>query len=242
MIGEGLARISEAIAKIDVRLGDLDITFKEKISSINAAFQEIRTGIDQIEVEFTKGTDQISDLTKKLKAEQKITEELNERIREIEASLSAIQLQNEAIIKNGSQREEELMRKDNVNAELKKQLEESQTQLAEFLKEMENNTSAIDDVKELKGEVAKLEQKIKMKDFTIGFFGGDVHSKLLALLVNSKNHQLSKIDIINKTQEDAANVLRAISDLTAKDIIDYDEESGILTIKDETLKSDLGLS
>jgi hypothetical protein len=134
----------------------------------------------------------------------------------------------------------ELESKENMLVEREKKIEESQNINKELMESYLSVQDELNRISSLYTELTgKEDSSIDIKHILSVYvtlledvFEGKPHAKML-LILNGEKNQISRQDLNNTLGFSAAIVLHSIHELQRANLIDYDEESGIVTLKEK---------
>ncbi|MFX0114007.1 MAG: hypothetical protein ACFFB3_05635 [Candidatus Hodarchaeota archaeon] len=222
---DGIVRISEAVASIEVKLSDLQSTFQEKIKGLTTAFKEIQTGLERVEEEFEKGSKTLSGLSAEQKKQNETMERLQEQIDSLMAEKDAL---------------EQRLEKNELN---ENEVAVLQTTISELQENNETVSKALSHEKELNAVLKQLNsemdqniQALEQEQSGIAtlvneLWKGGIHLKIMHFLREAPH---SRADLVALTEADAATVVGALKELESKEIIFYNEENGMATLSKKT--------
>ncbi|MFW9993074.1 MAG: hypothetical protein ACFFD4_13615 [Candidatus Odinarchaeota archaeon] len=226
MLSEGIARISEAIARIDVKMGAIETEFLEKLKSLNNSFEEIKKGLEAVTKDFEIGIEEIKETNEKYAQLKKEKEEILEKIEAVEHEKVGLELQMQKILQSSTARESKIQEKDEEISNLKEEIEQVKKGEKGAISQLEKLAFIEEENKKIKQELKKLQELETVKSLLIDqVFNGTLHQAILELLVEKQ--EMKKSDLVEQTGDDVANVIRALNDLVAKEVLEYDEGAGI---------------
>ena len=124
------------------------------------------------------------------------------------------------------EREEKLQESQNINKELMENYLSVQNELNRISSLYTDLTGKADtsvDIKQILSVYVKLLEDV---------FEGKPHAKML-LVLNGEKNQISRQDLNNTLGFSAAIVLHSIHELQRAGLVDYDDETGIVTLKEK---------
>ncbi|MFQ5981028.1 MAG: hypothetical protein ACE5OZ_23045 [Candidatus Heimdallarchaeota archaeon] len=221
---DGIVRISEAVASIEVKLSDLQSTFQEKIKGLTTAFKEIQTGLERVELEFEKGSKALSDLSTEQKKHGEAMERLQEQVDSLTAEKNGLEQQLE---KNSLSETEVVSLKATVSS-----LQENNDSVSKALSH-EKELNAV--LKQLNSEMDQNIQTLEQEHSHFAalvndLWKGGIHLKIMRFLRDAPH---SRADLVALTEADAATVVGALKELEGKGIIFYNEENGMATLSEK---------
>ncbi|MFW9914483.1 MAG: hypothetical protein ACFFGZ_02635 [Candidatus Thorarchaeota archaeon] len=218
---DGIVRISEAVASIEVKLSDLQSTFQEKINGLTTAFKEIQTGLERVEEEFEKGSNALAELSAGQKKHSDTMERLQEQIDTLIAEKEGLEKRLE------------------MNELSEGEVTSLKTTISDLQGDNESMSKALSHEKELNAVLKQLnsemdqniqnfeKEQMVLENLVNTLWKGGVHLKIMSFLKQAPH---SRADLVALTESDAATVVSALKELEGKGIIFYNEENGMATL------------
>ncbi|MHA2294423.1 MAG: hypothetical protein ACXAEU_21065 [Candidatus Hodarchaeales archaeon] len=224
-MSEGIARMSEAIARIDVKMRAIETEFLERLKTVNNSFDEIKKGLEEVTREFEKGMEEIKEIKEKYDKLKLEKEEFSQKNENLEKEKMSLELQIQKVLQSGTARESLIQQKEEEISKLKEETEQARKGEADTLSRLEKLAYLEENNKKLQEQHKKLQQSQKVKFLLIDkVFGATLHEKILDMLF--KKPEMTRGELVEQTGDDVANVVRALNELAAKEIIEYDESAG----------------
>lgn len=149
-----------------------------------------------------------------------------ENLAPLQTDLTKIANELESKEKMLQEREEKLQESQNINKELMENYLSVQNELNRISSLYTDLTGKADtsvDIKQILSVYVKLLEDV---------FEGKPHAKML-LVLNGEKNQISRQDLNNTLGFSAAIVLHSIHELQRAGLVDYDDETGIVTLKEK---------
>ena len=165
--------------------------------------------------------------------------EIDRMIEKIKLSVESLApLQNDL-----SQLAKELQEKERMLGEREKKLQESQERNAELQESYLSVQGELNKLSAMYKDLAgTAEANINIKDILNVYvtllehvFEGRPHAKILLLLNTNETHKITRQELNQTLGFSAAIVLHSIHELLRAELIDYEDESGLVTLKQKML-------